>query len=99
MYRLWHSPDNGIGEKISRDLIHWEDTGRLITLGQDKWSWARGRLTAGMVLDLRQVPDVGKALLFYHGTGPEDESVVFDQYACLGIAWSDDLVNWNYPGK
>ena len=98
-YRLWHSPENGIGEKTSKDLIHWQDTGRLITLGQKDWEWAKGRLTAGMVLDLRKDPDIGKALLFYHGTGPEDERVVFDQYACIGIAWSDDLINWDYPGK
>lgn len=97
-YRLWHSPANGIGEKISDDLIHWKDTGKLITLGQGKWSWARGRLTAGMVLDLRNEPSIGKALLFFHGTGPEDERVVFDQYACIGIAWSDDLEHWEYPG-
>lgn len=98
-YRLWHSPDNGIGEKISNDLIHWQDTGKLITLGQKEWAWARGRLTAGMVLDLRHEPSVGKALLFFHGTGPEDERVIFDQYACIGIAWSDDLEHWDYPGK
>ena len=98
-YRLWHSPHNGIGEKVSSDLIHWQDTGKLITLGQNEWAWARGRLTAGMVLDLRHEPSVGKALLFFHGTGPEDERIVFDEYACIGIAWSDDLEHWDYPGK
>ena len=99
LYRLWHSPDNGIGEKVSRDLIHWQDTGTLITLGQKDWKWAQGRLTAGMVLDLRNDPSVGKALLFFHGTGPEDERIIFDQYACIGIAWSDDLEHWKYPGS
>jgi len=95
-YRLWHSPHNGLGVKFSRDLLHWTDGDQLITLGQENWPWAKGRLTAGMVLDLRNNPDVGWALLFFHGTGPEDESVVFDQYACLGFAWSTDLDNWQY---
>lgn len=95
IYHMWHSPRNGVGEMISTDLLHWQDTGRLITLDQENWDWAKGRLTAGMVLDLRNDPAVGKALLFFHGTGPEDESVVFDQYACIGFAWSDDLENWN----
>lgn len=97
LYRLWDSPANGIGEKISRDLIHWEDTGRLLTFGQQDWPWAQGRLSAGYVLDLRQNPDVGKALMFFHGTGPYKEEKIFNQYACLSVAWSDDLVNWDWP--
>ncbi len=96
-YWLWHSPRNGIGLLKSTDLTHWHDTGTLITLGQKEWPWAQGRLTAGAVIDLRDEPAVGKALLFFHGTGPEDESIVFDQYACIGIAWSDDLIHWEYP--
>ena len=96
-YWLWHSPQNGIGLLKSTDLTHWHDTGTLITLGQKEWPWAQGRLTAGAVIDLRNEPAVGRALLFFHGTGPEDESVVFDQYACIGIAWSDDLIHWEYP--
>ena len=98
-YHLWSSPKNGISLQTSRDLEHWEPEGRLITLGQNQWEWARGRLTAGFVLDLRDHPDVGLALLFYHGTGPEDESVVFDTHACIGIAWSNDLLHWHYPGE
>lgn len=96
-YRLWHSPKNGIAEKVSSDLLHWQDTGRLIILGQQHWPWAQGRLTAGMVLDLRLEPEINKALLFFHGTGPEDEESIFDQFACIGIAWSDDLIHWQYP--
>ena len=95
-YWLWHSPHNGIGLMKSRNLIDWERSPELITLGQEKWPWARGRLTAGAVVDLRHIPEVGKALLFFHGTGPEDESVIFDNYACIGFAWSDDLLHWQY---
>ena len=98
-YYLWSSPENGIALRRGMDLEHLEPSEPLITLGQSRWSWARGRLTAGFVLDLRQLPEIGKALLFYHGTGPEDESVIFDNYACLGIAWSDDLLHWHYPGE
>jgi len=76
--------------------LHWRDTGKLITLGQEYWPWAQGRLTAGFVLDLRNEPDISKALLFFHGTGPENEELVFDQYACIGFAWSDDLQYWQF---
>ena len=98
-YLMFHSPKNGIGMKRSRDMKTWTDAGRLITLGQRQWPWAQGRLTAGFVLDLRDEPGIGKYLMFFHGTGPEDESVIFNTYACLGLAWSDDLENWNWPGK
>jgi len=95
-YWLWHSPENGIGLMRSRNLVNWDHVRGSITLGQHKWPWAQGRLTAGMVLDLRTTPEIGKAIMFFHGTGPEDESVIFDQYACIGFAWSDDLVSWHY---
>jgi hypothetical protein len=97
-YVLFHSPSNGIGVKRSRDLNHWTDIA-LLTLGQRDWPWAQGRLTAGFVLDLRKVPEVGKYLLFLHGSGPEDERTMFDNHASLGIAWSDDLIHWHYPGQ
>ena len=70
--------------KRSRDLENWDDVGRPITLGQQDWPWAGGRITAGFVLDLRKDPAVGKYLMFFHGTGPEDESVIFNTHACLG---------------
>ena len=96
-YVLFHSPENGIGVKRSRDLRHWTDGG-VITLGQKDWPWARGRLTAGFVLDLRDEPRVAKYLMFFHGTGPEDERTMFDTHASLGLAWSDDLVTWKWGG-
>ena len=77
----------------------WRDVGEPITLGQKEWPWAQGRLTAGFVLDLRNEAAVGKYLLFFHGTGPEDESVIFNTHACLGLAWSDDLSRWDWPSK
>ncbi|MCH5373355.1 MAG: hypothetical protein JJ992_05225 [Planctomycetes bacterium] len=99
-YVLFHSPANGIGVKRSHDLKEWRDQG-VLTLGQDSWSWARGRLTAGFVLDLRDEPAVGKALMFFHGsTFPEqDPRGGFDNYASIGLAWSEDLQAWSWPGK
>jgi len=98
-YLMFHSPRNGVGVKRSADLRSWRDAGDLITLGQASWPWARGRLSAGFVMDLRAEPEIGRYLMFFHGTGPEDERVIFHTHASLGLAWSDDLVVWDWPGK
>ena len=97
-YVLFHSPANGIGIKRSSDLHAWRDEG-VITLGQADWPWARGRLTAGYVLDARQVPGVGRYLMVFHGSGPEDERTMFHTNASIGLAWSDDLKTWQWPGS
>ncbi|MHC4475532.1 MAG: glycoside hydrolase family protein [Planctomycetota bacterium] len=94
-YILFHSPGNGIGIKRSKDMTNWKDWGEVITLGQENWDWAKQRLTAGFVLDMRSEPAVGKYLMFYHAEPPGG----FKKYASLGIAWSDDLVTWDWPGK
>ena len=96
-YMIFHSPPNGIGVLRTEDLLNFREEGELITLGQEKWDWARGRLTAGFVLDLRNEPEYGKYLMFFHGSGPENEETMFDHHASIGIAWSDDLKNWIYP--
>jgi hypothetical protein len=97
-YVLFHSPSNGIGIKRSSDLHHWRDEGTLI-LGQKQWPWAHGRITAAFVLDLRREPTIGKALMFFHGStyAETDRRGGFDNYASLGIAWSSDLKNWDWP--
>ena len=94
-YYMFHSPHNGIGVKFSTDLENWQDVGELLTFGQNDWDWAKGRLTAGFVLPYEED---GRTvyLMFFHGTGPEDESVIFDTHACIGLAWSDDLIHWNW---
>jgi len=98
-YVLFHSPGNGIGVMRSPDLVEWRDAGR-ITLGQTRWSWAEGRLTAGFVLDLRHDPGIGKYLLFFHGSSKEGkEQWRAHGAASIGVAWSDDLVDWNWPGR
>lgn len=99
-YILLHSLKNGMGIKKSEDLVYWEDFGPLITLGQQDWEWAKGRISAGAILDLRKVDGVNKYLMFFHGSGPlTEEEGDFDKNSSLGIAWSDDLTNWEWPGK
>jgi hypothetical protein len=51
------------------------------------------------VLDLRSEPRVGRYLMFFHGSGPEDERTMFDHHASLGLAWSADLREWHWPGE
>lgn len=96
-YLIFHSPHNGIGVLESKDLIHFNKAMEDIYLGQEEWTWAKGRLTAGFVMDLRHEPNMGKYLMFFHGSGPEDETVYFDNHASIGIAWSDDLIHWEWP--
>lgn len=100
-YILMHSPRNGMGIKRSSDLRNWSDVGQVITLGQEQWPWAETRLTAGFVLDLRDEPRVGRHLLFFHGGGPGKERTQdnVDANCSLGLAWSDDLKTWHWPGK
>jgi hypothetical protein len=98
-YILFHSPKNGIGIKKSKDLKTWADWGELNILGQAGWDWAKGRITAGAVIELEKNP-VARYLMFFHGSGPlTEEEGDFDKNASIGIAWSNDLINWNWPGK
>jgi sucrose-6-phosphate hydrolase SacC (GH32 family) len=96
-YVMFHSPENGIGIMRSSDLRNWTHDEPVLILGQQEWDWAKGRITAGFVLDCRQVRGVEKFLMFFHGSGPEDERTIFDTHACIGIAWSDDLFEWHWP--
>lgn len=99
-YLLFYSPANGIGIKTSGDLQTWKNVEGLITLGQQNWPWAKGRLTAGAVIDLTHNSAFKCYLMFYHGSGPLTESQGdFDKNASIGVAWSKDLVNWNWPDK
>ena len=96
-YILFHSPPNGIGVKRSEDLNIWKDEAGLITLGQEEWPWAKGRLTAGAVIDLRDHKGIQKYLMFFHGSGPGDERINFDRNSSIGLAWSEDLEHWSWP--
>lgn len=99
-YQMFHSPENGIGRMVSEDGRNWKDTGEVMTLGQAEWDWARGRITAGTVIDVSKLSqETHFYLLFFHGSGPEDERTMFDCNASIGIAWSRDLREWDWPGK
>lgn len=89
-YYLISSPLNGLDLSISTDLENWQYITNL-SFGQKDWSWAKGRLTAGAAVKLRDM-----WLMFFHGTGPENESVIFDTHACIGVAWSRDLIHWEW---
>lgn len=95
---MLHSPQNGLALKRSADLRTWRDVPGLVTLGQKDWPWAKGRITAGAILDARRIAGVGKYLLFFHGSGPKTEQEGdFDRNASVGLAWSEDLANWRWP--
>jgi len=101
-YIMFHSPLNGFGIKKSKDLINWIDWGPIITLDQENWDWAKGRITAATVIDLRNTKSIGKYLMFFHGSSIKTEKEgIFDKNSSIsiGIAWSDDLLNWNWPDK
>ncbi len=97
---MFHSPQNGIGVKRSQNIEQWGDDVQLITLGQKQWPWAQGRLTAATVVDLRDNPTIGKCVMFFHGSSKDGlKAIGAHGYASMGMAWSDDLVNWDWPGK
>ncbi|CAN5719803.1 hypothetical protein BH11BAC3_BH11BAC3_46050 [soil metagenome] len=99
-YILFHSPKNGIAIKKSTDLKYWKDFGNLLTLGQKDWAWAKGRITAGTVVDLRSNANYGVYIMFFHGSGPlTEEAGDFDKNASIGIAWSKNLINWSWPNE
>lgn len=100
-YILFHSPENGIGMKRSKSPSEWGGDEALITLGQDSWPWAQRRLTAATVIDLTDNPHYGKYIMFFHGSSKEGATPTYNAHnnASLGIAWSDDLVNWEWPEK
>ncbi len=99
-YILFYSPKNGIAIKDSKDLEHWNNWQGLITLGQDHWPWAKGRITAGTVLDVTSDKRFGCYFLFFHGSGPlTEERGDFDKNASIGIASSTDLIHWQWPGQ
>lgn len=90
-YRIYHSPQNGIGCLKTHDFLTFEEEPPL-TLGQSAWPWASARLTAGFVLDGTMEPGVHRYLLFFHGDTPHS----FPFSASLGMAWSRDLNHWEY---
>ena len=92
---MFHSPADGIGLKESEDLVSWTDVGMAEIAGRENWPWAKGRLTAGAVIDCRKNPRVGKYVMFFHGSGPKTElEGDFDRNASIAMVVSDDLIHW-----
>lgn len=89
-YLIFHSPENGIGLLSSKDLIHFKNCG-ITYLSQNRWNWAKDRITAGCVLDLINEPSVGVYLMFYHGDNEDD--YVFG--SSIAMAYSTDLKHFN----
>jgi hypothetical protein len=100
-YYMMNSPEEGLNILKSKDLKTWVDVDRHNNLGQKEWGdWAGQRVTAGFVLDLRNEPTVGKYLLFFHGQGPAPKNnEIINSGTDIGIAWSNDLINWAWPGQ
>ncbi len=99
-YVMFHSPSNGIGVKASQRLDDWGKDVQLLRLGQERWPWARSRLTAATVVDLTKQPEVGKFIMFFHGADRSSGKVApAHSAASMAIAWSDDLEQWSWPGK
>lgn len=68
--------------------------------GQKDWPWAQARLTAATVIDLTHESTVGKYIMFFHGASEAGmRAQRAHGAASMAIAWSDDLVNWNWPGQ
>ena len=65
-YLIFHSPQNGIGLLRTKDLKSFEDCG-VSTLNQEKYPWAKDRITAGFVIEHN-----GKTYLFFHGDNEDN---------------------------
>ncbi len=97
-YRMFSSPQNGIRVMDSDDLVAWHQSMDDLTLGQDNWEWAKGRLTAGFVLEnTTGFGNLPRYLMFFHASR-FPETVEFDSYASLAVAFSDDSTRWSWPG-
>ena len=73
----------GIGTAYSSDLVHWTFDHYLKF---PKFSWAFHGPTAPSVIDCRNI--CGKWIMAFHG------ELKWPHHARLGIAWSDDLEDW-----
>ena len=92
-YVLLHSPENGIGVKVSSDLQGWSDLG-VYTLEQDKWAFASGRLTAAFAMPM-ETPCEHKYVVLFHGSRAESIPETHGT-ASLALAYTDDFENYYF---
>ena len=92
-YMLIHSPEDGIGIKISEDFSSWEDKG-VIYLNRKCWDWANGRLTAAFAMETCGKTKY-KYIVFFHGSRREFPPETHGA-ATLAAAYTDDFINFSY---
>lgn len=86
-YLLIHSPQNGIAFSRSKDLSNWEES-HCTTLGQNRWEWAEGRITAGFAMEAPERTG-HRYVMFFHGSRnvyPETHG-----NASLAMVYTDDF--------
>ncbi len=90
-YLIFNSPENGIAILKTKDFKIFNQCG-ITYLNQAKWTWAKDRITAGFVLDMSKENFKYKYIMFFHGDNEDN----YPFGASMGIAFSNDLVNWKY---
>ena len=100
-YVFFYAPANGVGVKRGPTLDTLREDHPPLTFDQPNWPWTETRLTAGYVEDLRHVPGVGKYVMVFHGMGPgkKKTDANTNAHCSIGIAWSNDLRTWHWPGR
>ena len=69
-YHLIHSPQNGIGHKITEDFLTWTDLGVCLPK-ESQQDWANGRLTAAFAMKNENKDIPYQYLVFFHGSRKE----------------------------
>lgn len=90
-YLIFNSPENGISVIKTTDFKHFDDCG-ITYLNQSQWDWAKDRITAGFVSEINCDIIPYKYAMFFHGDNEDD--YLFG--ASIGIAFSNDLIDWEY---
>lgn len=90
-YLIFNSPENGIALLKTNDFSAFKQCPTTY-LNQSNWIWAKDRITAGFVLEISDERRKYKYAMFFHGDNEED--YLFG--ASIGVAFSNDLVNWKY---
>lgn len=87
-YLIFNSPKNGINIMSTKDFKSFKNI-RTLYLNQENKTWAKDRITAGVVIDASSISPY-KYAMFYHGDNEDD--YLFG--ASLAIAFSDNLTDW-----
>lgn len=88
-YHLIHSPHNGIGHKVSDDLVEWRDLG--VSLPDvAKETWAAGRLTAAFAMKNEEPQIPYRYVVFFHGS-VKDTTPETHGEASLAMMFTNDF--------